>query len=96
MDADRLLQLLTESNYPCEETQFLVNGFKNGFDIGYEGPQHRKSISQNIPFTVGDKTQLWNKLMKEVKLGCVAGPFKEVPFESFIQSPIWSSTKGWI
>ena len=26
--------------------------------------------------------------MKEVKLGQVAGPFKEIPFENFIQSPI--------
>ena len=85
---DQFIELLEQSNYDLEETQFLKQGFTNGFDIGYEGPTNRKSTSENIPFTVGDNMDLWNKLMKEVKLGRVAGPFENVPFENFIQSPI--------
>ena len=37
---------------------------------------------------VGDKIELWNKVMKEVQLGRYAGPYEEPPFESYIQSPI--------
>ena len=35
--ADVLLQLLHESQYPDEETQFLYNGFTSGFQIGFTG-----------------------------------------------------------
>ena len=59
-----------------------------GFDICYDGPQDRKSQAENIQITVGNETILWNKLMKEVELQCVAGPFREVPFNNYIQSPI--------
>ena len=31
---------------------------------------------------------MWCKLMKEVGLGRVAGPFDTIPFNYFIQSPI--------
>ena len=38
---------------------------------------------------MGDEIDLWNKVMKEVKLKRYAGPFNEIPFEDdFIQSPI--------
>ena len=83
-----LIEKLQESNYPPDEIAFLEAGFTEGFDIGYEGPTNRTSTSNNIPFTVGDEIDLWNKLMKEVKLGRVAGPFKEIPFDNYIQSPI--------
>ena len=38
--------------------------------------------------TVGTKTELWNKVMKEVKEKRYAGPFDKIPFENYIQSPI--------
>ena len=31
--------LLTQSLYDRDETAFLIDGFMNGFSIGYEGPQ---------------------------------------------------------
>ena len=34
------------------------------------------------------KLDLWIKIMKEVKLKWFVGPFKEIPFEFYIQSPI--------
>ena len=88
VDADVFEQLLRETNYNKEEIEFVINGFRNGFNIEYQGPTIRQSRSRNIPFTVGDKTILWTKLMKEVKLKRVAGPFDEIPFDNFIQSPI--------
>ena len=42
----------------------------------------------NLKLNVGTKTDLWNKVMKEVKVGRYAGPFNEIPFENYIQSPI--------
>ena len=81
-------KLLVQSNYDPEETQFMIQGFRQGFNIQYNEPKNRQSRSKNIPFTVGNKVELWNKLMKEVQNKRVAGPYKQVPFDNFIQSPI--------
>ena len=86
---DILEDLLVKLQYDRNETAFLVKGFTEGFLIGYKGPKMRQDTSRNIPFTIGDKFELWNKIMKEVKLGRYAGPFKDKPpFENFIHSPI--------
>ena len=67
----------------------MEKGFSEGFDIGYRGPTNRQSNSKNIPLKVGSEVVLWNKIIKEVKLGRVAGPFNgSLPFEHYIQSPI--------
>ena len=65
---DKLVKLLTKTGYNPVEIEFLRSGFSKGFDIGYQGPTNRCSIADNIPLKIGSKTQLWNKLMKEVKL----------------------------
>ena len=88
IDVSQLKNLLQLSNYPKEDADIVIDGFENGFSIGYNGPTLRQDKSENIPFTVGDKFDLWDKLMKEVKLGRVAGPFKEIPYRNFMQSPI--------
>ena len=88
LKVNQFIQLLKEANYAESEIDFLQEGFTSGFDIGYEGPENRQSTADNIPFTVGNSTILWNKLMKEVKQKRVAGPFDCVPFSNFIQSPI--------
>ena len=62
-------RLLLASEYNLDKTEFLLDGFKNGFDIEYQGPTKRQSTSQNIPFTVGNKYILWEKILKEVELG---------------------------
>ena len=92
----KLVKLLRESHYNEEEIDFLEDGFLNGFDIGYKGPPDRQSSADNLPFQegVGNKTELWNKLMKEVKAKRVAGPFEKIPLESYIQSPIGLIPKG--
>ena len=83
-----LRSLLIETNYDEDETEFLVNGFKFGFELEYSGPADRCDTSRNIPFTVGNKFILWEKIMKEVRLKRYAGPYEEVPFDNFIQSPV--------
>ena len=86
--ADRLEFWLKKSNYNKTETMFLVDGFRNRFDMCYQGPTQRQSRARNIPFTVGNKHMLWEKVLGEVKEGRYAGPFESPPFENYIQSPI--------
>ena len=85
---ERFVQLLDQSGYDPREITFLHSRFTEGFDLGYEGPEARQSESNNILFMVGDWVDMWNKLMKEVRLGRVTGPFETIPFDNYIQSPI--------
>ena len=88
VNAVKLVELLRESQYDENETNFLEQGFTTGFDIGYSGPRIRQSCAHNIPLRLGSETELWNKLIKEVKLNRVAGPYDDIPFDNYIQSPI--------
>ena len=83
-----LKNLLVQSNYDQQEIDFLVDGFTNGFNIKYDGPTQRTDSSNNIPFKVGDRMDMWEKIMKEVKAGTYAGPFDSIPYQYYIQSPI--------
>ena len=94
VDPDILGRLLRYSQYDAVETTFLVQGFKHGFHLGYEGPTKRRDQSRNLPFRVGDKFILWEKVMKEVKLKRYAGPFTDPSFSYFVQSPLGLVPKG--
>ena len=83
-----LNKMLVEAECPDKERLFLIKGFTEGFDIGYVGPVKRQSNSANIPFTVGNEVELWNKIMKEVRLGRYARPYEKIPYENYIQSPV--------
>ena len=89
VDPDALESLLKETKFDSEKTSYLVNGFRHGFSLNYQGPlKECKRLAPNWKLRVGNKTELWNKVMTEVELGRYAGPFEEPPFESFVQSPI--------
>ena len=89
VNVQRYRELLVETGYCPVETQFLVDGFSNGFDIGYTGEtQDIQRVTPNLKITVGSEVILWNKIMKEVKLKRYAGPFSEPPFKNYIQSPV--------
>ena len=89
VDADRYEELLLASNYNKRDRTFLVDVFRNGFDLGFRGSiKGLRRFAPNLKIRVGSETILWNKVMKEVKNLRYAGPFKEVPFENFIQSPV--------
>ena len=84
----RFTEMLKQAGYDQNKIDYLDNGFRQGFDIGYRGPTSRKSNSKNIPLKMGSQTELWNKIMKEVELKRVAGPYTSVPFDNYIQSPV--------
>ena len=81
--------LLRETNYPEVKRDFLVNGFKFGFDLGYRGSHKEKLTSPNLRFVVGNEEVLWEKMMNETRNKRFAGPFPDQPpFEFYIQSPV--------
>ena len=80
--------LLRASHYDEKETQFLEDGIQNGFSLEYDRPTGVQCTAPNLKLHVGDEIDLWNKVMKEVKLGQYAGPYKMIPFDNYIQSPI--------
>ena len=88
VDMKVLHSLLVQSNYNEQKTKYVIDGFRNGFSIGYEGDEQVKRNSQNLKFSIGNETILWNKVMKEVKLKRFTGPYEQIPFEHYIQSPI--------
>ena len=79
---------LQDANFNRGKSEFLVQGFREGFDIGYHGPFNRHDYSSNILIRVGLEQEMWDKLMDEVRLGRHAGPFTQIRFENFVQSPI--------
>ena len=85
---DNLRECLTQSGYDKRKTAYIIQGFQAGFDIGYRGPENRVEEANNLPFRIGNQTELWNKIMKEVQLGRYAGPYEKLPFQYYIQSPV--------
>ena len=88
IDVDELEKLLIETQYDEKRTNKLIEGFRKGFDIGYRGPTNRTDLSNNLPIHIGSHEEIWEKLMKEVRLNRYAGPFEEIPYDNYVQSPI--------
>ena len=86
--AEVLDSLLRESNYDRKNRQFVVNGFRRGFEFNYEGPKRIQQTAPNLKIRIGSLQEIWLKVMTEVKSGRYAGPFESPPFKYFIQSPI--------
>ena len=83
--SDILEGLLLESGYKPSKIDYLVSGFRNGFELGYNGPLNGcQRQSPNLKLRVGNKVELWNKVMKEVELGRYAGPFIEPSFKHYM------------
>lgn len=85
INTNRLENLLKESGYDPVDTKFLIDGFTHGFRLGYEGPRNIKRDSRNLRFRVGDKFDLWDKVMTEVAAHRYAGPYNS-PDEIFPDS----------
>lgn len=84
-------EMLRKSGFPEDKAEFLIRGFKHGFDIGYRGPRNVTIQSRNMRCRVGTKTDLWNMVMAEVKEARYAGPFLHCPFDNYICSPLGRS-----
>ena len=45
LDVEAYKKLLWQTEYDTKETEFLIDSFSLGFDIGYKGPMVRQSRS---------------------------------------------------
>ena len=91
VDVNRFKGLLQEAGYEEKKIDYLYQGFTNGFNIHYREPLNKKGVRRqapNLKLRVGNETELWNKVMNEVKLGRYARPFDDPPFDSYVQLPI--------
>ena len=53
---DALRQLLTDSKYDRNEMEFLVQGFSEGFSIGYAGDETVQQTAPNL------KLRVWHQI----------------------------------
>ena len=68
-----VLQFFLEG-YDSDKTEYLVNGFRNGFQLHYEGERDFQE-SPNLKSAVDNPEIVGHKLQKELALGRIAGPF---------------------
>ena len=56
-----LQKILQQTGYDNQKTEFLIEGFTHGFDIGYRGNPHVKMKSTNLKLDpeYGTKVTLW-------------------------------------
>ena len=73
--------------YPLNKLNYLVDGFKFGFRIGYNGPQLPSHLA-NHPSANKNPRTVDEMILKEIKLNRVAGPFDTPPFDNLICSPL--------
>ncbi|XP_062587810.1 uncharacterized protein LOC134249476 [Saccostrea cucullata] len=83
--ADRLDYWL--KGYDRNKQKYLVEGFKVGFKIPFEGQRIFRE-SDNLKSAKDNLDILKQKIQIEIDNHRVAGPFKEIPFQNFQSSPL--------
>ena len=87
-----LFEKLLESHPNRYLVSYIVDGLRNGFDIGFTGnpsatfPKNLRSADQN-------KSEIQSAINKEVHRGHTAGPFPSPPFPLTHCSPIGTAPK---
>ena len=90
---EKLKNLLQLTGYDKQETTFLIEGFRQGFNVGHNN-KHLVN-TKNIPDTKGKEADiLEQKIKEEIKLGRMAGPFHKPPFDIYKLSPIFLREKS--
>lgn len=67
---------------------YLVNGFKNGFALHYEGPNQIDYHLPNNKSVIENKDIVYMKIAKEIELGRTEGGFINKPWDNFVVSPL--------
>ena len=84
VNADALQNLLTPDD---DDANFVVSGFRRGFQLGYEGPKISRNCN-NSTLANANPLAVAQKLQSEIKLGRIAGPYPKPPFTPFICNPL--------
>ena len=70
-----------------DDKDYIINGFKTGFSINFQGEE--SPLSSNNSASVSSNTEVVHqKVQSELKLGRFAGPFNKPPYENFKCSPL--------
>ena len=81
------------SKYPNRyHVNYVLDGLRNGFDIGFLGSSHT-TFPKNLRSATQFLPRLANAVRKEVERGHTAGPFKSPPFPITHCSPIGAVEK---
>lgn len=84
--------------YPHKtDSKLLLDGFRFGFKLQYTGPRN-SATANNLRSANEHCTEITEKILKEVKLGRIAGPFEKPPMSNLRISPIGLVSKsdgGW-
>ena len=73
--------------YNSEDREYLLDGFRHGFTLHYEGP-HIAYEARNLRSALEFQNIVQDKINKEILAGRVTGPFLEWPIVSLRISPI--------
>ena len=73
--------------YNTAKTKYLVDGFRNGFDVGHTGLLSHLHV-KNLQSAISKPEIVSQKIFKEIKAGRFLGPFAEPPFSDMQLSPI--------
>lgn len=74
-------------DYPCQDKEILLGGFKDGFSLHYAGD--RTPVESPNLISVKQNPGIAIKLIeKEIEMGRMAGPFSSKPFSNLRISPI--------
>ena len=81
-------------DYPNkDDAKILAEGFQNRFRLNYSGPVAKRTC-KNLLSVQQNPVIALDKIMKEVSLGRIAGPFKTCPIDNLVVSPIGLVPKG--
>ena len=73
--------------YNDNSAKTLVSGFQNGFSLGSIGSL-TPSIYRNHSSVSEHQAFVKNKIISDIKLGRVKGPYLQPPFSNFVSSPL--------
>ena len=75
-------------DYDQDLRDYLIFGFKFGFDIGYRGEPNSNLNVKNLTSSLEYSKAVDENLKKEVLAGRMEGPLCELPFSKFQLNPI--------
>ena len=85
-------------NYPNKEVAYeLLQGFKEGFKLNYNGPRV-SVVTKNLRSARCHEKELLEKVHKEINKGRILGPFDEKPISNLRVNPVGivpKKTGGW-
>ncbi len=62
------------------DQNYLVEGFKNGFTVGWQGVEHQ-GAQKNSRIAENNPAIVLELLEKEISLGRISGPYDTPPFQ---------------